>query len=229
VALIYQEGRGVVDALLRRFSREPLARTMIALYELPMQYPSVRWRQELPVRPPAVAAGAAESDAARAARQEADLWLVRTIVLLIENQVPLLTRELQGRVIGRLDEYVDYRITWDKFAQQAPPREEGGLLLAELDVWIMPGSPPKLRVNLHRHATARTAFSLLATILDGFTTDTIRIMPSVTQSWACLWLTYLIQWYNAGGPAALAGRASRHPNFYLPGGVPEEQDFPQPE
>ena len=219
----------MVDALLRRFSREPLARTMIALYELPMQYPSVRWRQELPVRPPAVAAGGAESAADIAARHEADLWLVRTVLLLVETQVPLLTRELQGRVIGRLDEFVDYRITWDKFAQQSPPREEGGLLLAELDVRVLPGAPPKLRVNLHQHATARTAFSLLATLLDGFTTDTIRIMPSATQSWACLWLTYLIQWYNAGGPAALPGRVSRHPSFYLPGGVPEEKDFPQPE
>ena len=221
----------MVEALLRRFSREPLARTMIALYELPMQYPSVRWRQEIPVRPPAVADGAAggEAAAAAAARHEADLWLARTTLLLVENQVPLLTHELQGRVIGRLDEFVDYRITWDKFAQQSPPREEGGLLLAELDARILPGSPPKLRVNLHQHATARTAFSLLATLLDGFTTDTIRIMPPATQSWACLWLTYLIQWYNAGGPAALAGRVSRHPSFYLPGGVPDEQDFPQPE
>ncbi len=206
----------MVDALLRRFSREPLARTMIALYELPMQYPSVRWRQELPVRPPAVAASGEESATDIAARHEADLWLVRTVLLLVENQV-------------RLDEFVDYRITWDKFAQQSPPREEGGLLLAELAVRVLPGAPPKLRVNLHQHATARTAFSLLATLLDGFTTDTIRIMPSATQSWACLWLTYLIQWYNAGGPAALPGRVSRHPSFYLPGGVPEEKDFPQPE
>lgn len=225
----------MVNILLRRFSREPLARTMIALYELPMQYPSVRWRQEIPVRPPAVAAADAASadvgeDAATvAARHEADLWLVRTALLLVENQVPLLTRELQGRVIGRLDEFVDYRITWDKFAQQSPPREEGGLLLAELDARILPGAPPTLRVNLHQHATARTAFSLLATLLDGFTTDTIRIMPSATQGWACLWLTYLIQWYNAGGPAALAGRVSRHPSFYLPSGVPEEKDFPSPE
>lgn len=212
----------MVNALLRRFAREPFARTTIALYELPMQYPSVRWRQEIPASP-------ADPGADPAARQLADEWLARTALLLIEDQVPLLTRELQGRVIGRLDEFVDYRLTWDKFAQQAPPREEGGLLLAELDARILPGNPPGLRVNLHQHATARSTFSLLATLLDGFATDSIRAMPSATQGWACLWLTYLIQWYGAGGPAALRGRASRHPAFYLPGGVPEAGDFPAAE
>ena len=51
-------------------------------------------------------------------------------------------------------------------------------------------------------------------------------MPPGVQSWACLWLTYLIQWYGAGGPAGLKGRASRHPQFFEPDGVPEERDFP---
>lgn len=210
----------MVNAFLRRFAREPLAHTTIALYELPMAYPSVRWRQHIPAPP-------AEADPA--ARQRADEWLIRTVILLIEEQVPLLTRELQGRVIGRLDEFVDYRVRWDKFAQQAAPREEGGLLLAELDARIVPGSPPQLRVNLTQRATGRSTFSVLATLLDGFTTDTIRSSPSATQGWACLWLTYLIQWYNAGGPAGLRGRASRHPAFYIPGGTPEERDFPKPE
>lgn len=215
----------MVTTLLRRFSREPLAQTMIALYELPMQYPSVRWRQELP----APIDGPTDGPEATAARQERDEWLARTAILLIEEQVPLLTRELQGRVITRLDEFVDYRINWDKFAQQTPPREEGGLLLAELDARIIPGRPPGLRTNLRQHATARTAYSLLATLLDGFTADTIRTMPSATQSWACLWLTYLIQWYGAKGPAGLKGRASRHPRFFEPGGLPEERDFPRTE
>jgi hypothetical protein len=212
----------MVATLLRRFSREPLAQTMIALYELPMQYPSVRWRQTLPASPN----DAPDDPEATAARNERDEWLVRTAILLIEEEVPLLTRELQGRVITRLDEFVDYRINWDKFAQQAPPREEGGLLLAELDARIIPGRPPGLRTNLRQHATARTAFSLLATLLDGFTTDTIRTMPPALQSWACVWLTYLIQWYGAEGPAGLKGRASRHPRFFEPGGLPEAGDFP---
>ena len=212
----------MVNALLRRFSKEPLAHTTIALYELPMQYPAVRWRQQIPVPP-------AEDADDPAARQRADEWLVRTVVLLIEDQVPLLTRELQSRVIGRLDEFVDYRVTWDKFAQQTAPRVEGGLLLAELDARIEPGKPPQLRVNLSQRATGRSAFSVLATLLDGFASDTIRLMPPATQSWACLWLTYLIQWYTAGGPAALRGRASRHPAFYTPGGAPEADEFPPPE
>lgn len=212
----------MVNALLRRFSKEPLAHTTIALYELPMHYPSVRWQQHRPAPP-------AEGADDPAARQQADEWLVRTVVLLIEEQVPLLTRELQGRVIGRLDEFVDYRVTWDKFAQQTAPRVEGGFLLAELDARIAPGNPPRLRATLSQRATARSAFSLLATILDGFTTDTIRLMPPATQGWACLWLTYLIQWYTAGGPAALRDRASRHPAFYTPGGTPDERDFPPPE
>ena len=212
----------MVNALLRRFAREPLAHTTIALYELPMAYPSVRWRQHIPAPS---AEGVPDPDA----RQRADEWLVRTVVLLIEEQVPLLMRELQERVIGRLDEFVDYRVTWDKFAQQTAPREEGGLLLAEIDARIIPGSPPQLRVNLNQHASGRSTFSIVATLLDGFASDTIRLMPSATQSWACLWLTYLIQWYNAGGPAALRGRASRHPAFYTTGGAPEERDFPTPE
>ncbi len=242
----------MVNALLRRFTREPLARTTIALYELPMQYPSVRWQQTLPPRPPAtldaastttpapdqptanpVAAAtppARPTDPAIAAAYHArDIWLARTAILLIEEQVPLLTRELQGRVIGRLDEFVDYRVTWDKFAQQAPPREEGGLLLAELDARIIPGRPPGLRTTLHQHATARTAFSLLATILDGFAADSIRAMPPATQSWACLWLTYLIQWYHAAGPQNLRGRAANHPHFFLPNGTPDATDFPPPD
>ena len=212
----------MVNALLRRFSKEPLAHTTIALYELPMQYPSVRWRQQIPAPP-------AEGDADPAARQQADEWLVRTVVLLIEEQVPLLTRELQTRVIGRLDEFVDYRVTWDKFAQQTAPRVEGGLLLAELDARIEPGKPPSLRVNLTTRTTGRSTYSILATLLDGFASDTIRLMSPTTQGWACLWLTYLIQWYNAGGPAALRGRASRHPAFYTPGGAPNEGDFPTEE
>jgi hypothetical protein len=213
----------MVATLLRRFAREPLAQTTITLYELPMQYPSVRWQQTLPPPPGDAAPGNPEATAARSGRDE---WLVRTAILLVEDQVPLLTRELQGRVITRLDEFVDYRINWDKFAQQAPPREEGGLLLAELDARIVPGRPPGLRTNLRQHATARTAFSVLATLLDGFTTDSVRTMPPALQSWACVWLTYLIQWYGVQGPAGLKGRASRHPRFFDPGGLPEAEDFP---
>jgi hypothetical protein len=208
----------VVANLLRRFSKEPLAQTTITLYELPMQYPSVRWQQVIPPPPD----GAADT-AAQAARDE---WLVRTALLLLETQLPLVTRELQGRIVTRLDEFVDYRLRWDKFAQQAPLREEGGLLLAELDTRIMPGRTPELQTRLHQRSEARSTFSILATLLDGFATDTIRAMPPATQSWACLWLTYLIQWYNAAGPAALRGRVSRHPRFFEPGGIPEEGDFP---
>ena len=211
----------MVGGLLRRLRpREPLARTTIALYELPMAYPSVRWRQTAPPEPPE---GTVDPDLARAR----DEWLARTAILLIEGQVPLLTRELQGRVITRLDEFVDYRIRWDKFAQQAPPREEGGLLLAELDATIVPGNPPGLRARLDQRVTGRSAFSILATLLDGFTADTIRAMPPATQGWACLWLTYLIQWYGAEGPAGLRNRASRHPRFFEPAGVPDERDFPR--
>jgi hypothetical protein len=216
------EGRPLmVGNLLRRFRpEEPLAHTAIALYELPMQYPSVRWRQLLPPAPQPDAGDAV----AVAAREE---WLARTAILLLEAQLPLLTRELQGRLVTRLDEFVEYRMGWDKFGQQAPLREEGGLLLAELDARIVAGRPPGLRTHFDQRMPQRTAFSLLATLLDGFTTDTIRAMPPPRQSWACLWLTYLIQWYTARGPADLAGRASRHPQFFRPGGVPEERDFPR--
>lgn len=213
-------GVTVVANLLRRFAPAPLARTTIALYELPMQYPSVRWRQAVPAPPPDGAADAAT----QAARDE---WLARTAVLLLESQVPLLTRELQGRLITRLDEFVDYRLRWDKFAQQAPPREEGGLLLAELDARIVPGRTTELRTHLRQHSAARGTFSVLATLLDGFTTDTVRAMPPAAQGWACLWLTYLIQWYGSGGPAALRGKASRHPRFFAPAGIPDEADFPR--
>ena len=204
----------MVSTLLRRFAREPLAQTTIALYELPMQYPSVRWRQLLPV-------AEATSD------REREEWLARIAILLIEDQVPLLTRELQERVITRLDEFVDYRIRGDRFAQQAPPREEGGLLLAELDARVVPGRTPQLQAHLHQRSAGRSAFSILATILDGFTADTIRTMPAARQGWACVWLTYLIQWYNAAGPGGLRGRAGRHPHFYAPDGVPDERDFPR--
>jgi hypothetical protein len=209
----------VVANLLRRFAKEPLAQTTIALYELPMQYPSVRWQQQLPAAPPEGMADAS----VQAARDE---WLVRTALLLLEAQLPLVTRELQGRIVTRLDEFVDYRIRWDKFAQQPPLREEGGLLLAELDVKIMPGRTPELQANLRQRTEARSTFSILATLLDGFVSDTIRALPSATQSWACLWLTYLLQWYNAAGPSALRGKLSRHPRFFEPGGTPEESDFP---
>ena len=201
----------------------PLAQTTIALYELPMAYPSVRWRQTLPPEPAAEADEAARAAAVRA-RQE---WLARTAILLVEDQTPLLTRELQGRLIDRLDEFVDYRMTWDKFAQQTAPREEGGLLLAELEVTIVPGRPPGLRAKLDQKVTGRSAFSILATLLDGFTADAIRTMPPPVQGWACLWLTYLIRWYEAAGPAGLRGKASRHPRFFEPGGVPDEEDFPR--
>ncbi len=210
----------MVGGLLRRLgAREPLARTTIALYELPMEYPSVRWRQTLPPEP---SEGTTAPDLARAR----DEWLARTAILLIEERVPLLTRELQGRVITRLDEFVDYRITWDKFAQQAPPREEGGLLLAELHADIVPGRPPGLRSRFDQRVSGRGAFSVLATLLDGFTADAIRTTSPAVQSWACVWLTYLIQWYAAGGAAGLKGRASRHPRFFDPGGLPDERDFP---
>jgi hypothetical protein len=210
----------VVGGFLRNFlPRRPLAQTTIALFELPMAYPSVRWRQTLPPED-------AEDEARARERRE---WLARTAILLIEEQTPLLTRELQGRVMTRLDEFVDYRMTWDKFAQQAPPREEGGLLLAELDATIVPGRPPQLRSRLRQRVTGRSVFTILATLLDGFTADAIRAMPSSTQGWACLWLTYLIRWYTAEGPAGLKGRASRHPRFFEPGGVPDEADFPRGE
>jgi hypothetical protein len=175
----------------------------------------VRWEQRLP----APAAG----------EETRDEWLARVAILLIEEQVPLLTRELQQRVITRLDEFVDYRIRGDKFAQQQPLREEGGLLLADLDARIVPGRPPGLRTNLHQHATGRSTFSILATLLDGFAADTIRTMPPAIQGWACVWLTYLIQWYNAAGPSDLRGRASRHLRFFTPGGLPDESDFPRGE
>ncbi len=209
----------MVGKLLRRFTKEPLAAVAISLHELPMQYPSVRWDQSVPAPLPDGVIDAA----VQAARDE---WLVRTALLLLESQVPLLTRELQDRLVTRLDEFVDYRIQWDKFAQQAPLREEGGLLLAELDARIMPGSPPALQTSLRQRSAARSTYSILATLLDGFATDTIRAMPSATQSWACLWLTYLLQWYNAGGPSALRDKLSRHPRFFLPDGTPEENDFP---
>lgn len=211
----------MVRNLLRGLGpKTPLAQMTIALYELPMAYPSVRWRQLLPPEP-AVGAGGPAADEAREA------WLARTAILLVEDQVPLLTRELQGRVLSRLDEFVDYRMTWDKFARRRLPREEGGLLLAELDAAILDGRPPRLRAHLHQRAPNRSAFSLLATLLDGFTTDTIRAMPAARQGWACLWLTYLIQWHAARGPAGLKGRASRHPRFFEPDGVPDERDFPR--
>ena len=128
----------MVGNLLRRFGpREPLAQVTIALYELPMEYPSVRWRQTLPPEAPP----GTEDPALLLARHQ---WLARLAILLVEEQVPLLTRELQGRVITRLDEFVDYRMTWDKFAQQAHPQEEGGLLLAELPARVV-GLPPSLR------------------------------------------------------------------------------------
>ena len=209
----------MVANLLRRFTKEPLAQTTIALYELPMQYPSVRWQQLIPAAPP-------EGAIDVAVQNTRDEWLVRTALLLLESQVPLISRELQGRIVTRLDEFVDYRIRWDKFAQQAPLREEGGLLLAELDARIMPGRTPELQTSLRQRSEARGTFSVLATLLDGFTTDTIRAMPAATQGWACLWLTYLIQWYNAGGPGVLRGKLSRHPRFFEQGGIPEEGDFP---
>jgi hypothetical protein len=185
-----------------------------------MQYPSVRWQQHLPAAPPEGTADAG----IQAARDE---WLVRTALLLLEAQLPLVTRELQDRLVTRLDEFVDYRIRWDKFAQQPPLREEGGLLLAELDARIMPGRNPEFQTNLRQHSEARSTFSILATLLDGFATDSIRSLPSATQGWACLWLTYLLQWYNAAGPAVLRGKLSRHPRFFEPGGTPEESDFPR--
>ena len=210
----------MIGRLLRGLTKPPLAQTTIELYELPMQYPSVRWRQTVPPAPPA---GSVDPGADRAR----DEWLARIAILLVEEQVPLLTRELQGRVIGRLDEFVDYRVKWDRFAQQTRPHEEGGLLLATMEATIVPGRPPGLRSRLHQRTTGRSAFSIVATLLDGFTADTIRAMPSATQGWACLWLTLLAQWYGAAGAAGLKGRASRHPHFFEPNGVPEEGDFPR--
>lgn len=210
----------IANRLRGFFAREALARTTIALYELPMEYPSVRWRQELPPEP----GEGPDHDAQARARQE---WLVRTALLLVEEQTPLLTHDLQTRVIGRLDEFVDYRMTWDKFAQQSPPREEGGLLLAEVETSILAGSPPEFRSRLHQRVTGRSAFTIVATLLDGFAADTIRTMPPAVQGWACLWLTYLIRWYQAEGPAGLRGRTSRHPHFFAPGGIPDEGDFPR--
>lgn len=212
----------MVTSFLRRLGREPLARTTIALYELPMAYPSVRWRQELPA--------AAPDGAVNAVRQRArDEWLARTAILLVEEQLPLLTRELQGRLIARLDEFVDYRMTWDRFAQQTRPSEEGGLLLAELEATIVPGRPPGLRARLDHRAEGRSAFTVLATILDGFTTESVRGLPPDLQGWACVWLTYLIRWYLANGPAELRGRVARHPRFFESGGLPDEADFPRAE
>jgi hypothetical protein len=208
----------VPGSFLRRFTREPLSRVAIALYELPMQYPSVRWQQLLPA-----------TETGEANQHLRDEWLARTAILLLEDQVPLLTHELQGRVIGRLDEFVDYRIKWDKFAQQPPLREEGGLLLAELDATVAAGKPPRLHTHLHQIAAARSTFSILATLLDGFAADTIRGLPPALQSWACVWLTYLIQWYNAAGPVQLRGKITRHPQFFAPGGLPDERDFPRGE
>ena len=135
--------------------------------------------------------------------------------------------QVTGRIVTRLDEFVDYGIRWDKFAQQPPPREEGGLLLAELDARILPGRTPEFQTSLRQHSEARSTFSILATLIDGFATDTIQSLPSATQSWACLWLTYLLQWYNAAGPSALRGKLTRHPHFFELGGTPEERDFPQ--
>ena len=210
----------MVRGLLRGLTKPPLAQATIGLYELPMQYPSVRWRQPLPPAPPD---GVVEPLVDRAR----DEWLARIAILLVEEQVPLLTRELQGRVIDRLDEFVDYRVKWDRFAQQARPVEEGGLLLAEMEATIVPGRPPGLRSRLHQHTGGRSAFSIVATMLDGFAADTVRTMPSATQGWACLWLTLLIQWYGAAGASGLKGRASRHRHFFEPNGVPEEGDFPR--
>lgn len=208
--------RTFFQQLLRQ---EPLARATIALYELPMAYPSVRWRQTVPAPAP-------EGAADEAVQRARDEWLARTAILLVEQQLPGLPRELQARVIGRIDEFVDYRMTWDKFRQQTPPREEGGLLLAELDALIVAGRPPQLQTHLKQHAAERSVFTILATLLDNFTSDTIRAMPPAIQSWACVWLTYLVRWYLAEGPAGLQGRASRHPRFFEPKGIPDERDFP---
>lgn len=208
----------MVAAIFRQFAKAPLAQTTVALYELPMQYPSVRWQQLIPTPPTA--------ESTPVDRQQANDWLLRTVLLLLEDQLPLLTRELQLRVIGRLDEFVDYRINADKFAQQSPPHEEGGLLLAELDTRILPGRTPRFQVSFQQRQAGRSTYSVLATLLDGFTTDTVRIMPAAQQGWACIWLTYLVQWYLSDGPTALRGKLSRHPAFFTAGGTPEASDFP---
>lgn len=208
-----------MSALIRRVLRpEPLAETIVSLYELPMAYPSVRWRQVWPAPP--------TGQAPDAARRERDEWLARTAILLIEDQLPLLPAELRARTIGRIDEFVDYRMTWDNFRQQVAPREEGGRLLAELIVTIVDDRPPRIEARLKEHARRRSPFTVLATILDNFTSDSIRLMTPGAQSWACLWLTYLIRWYEAGGAGSLRGRASAHPRFFVTGGVPEVSEFP---
>lgn len=209
-----------MSALLRRILRpEPLAETIVGLYELPMAYPSIRWRQIRPTPPASDPNGAA-------GQREREEWLARTAILLIEDQLPLLPAELRARTIARIDEFVDYRMTWDKFRQQSPPRDEGGLLLAELEVRIVAGRPPRIEVRLKQHERSRSPFTILATVLDNFTSDSIRLMAPAVQSWACVWLTYLIRWYEAGGTGALKGRASNHPRFFITGGLPDERDFP---
>lgn len=209
-----------MTALFRRvLAREPLAETVIQLYELPMAYPSVRWRQLRPVALP-------EGRDDPAALREREEWLARTAILLIEEELPLLPAELRARTIGRIDEFVDYRMTWDNFRQQVAPREEGGHLLAELAVTIVAGRPPRVEARLKEHGRKRSPFTVLATILDNFTSDSIRLMTPGAQSWACLWLTYLIRWYEAGGAGQLRGRASAHPRFFVAGGVPEVGEFP---
>lgn len=206
----------MVRDFLRDFlPKQPLVQATIALYELPMQYPSVRWQQLLPAE-----------EVSGTSDQERDYWLARLAILLVEQQTPLLTRELQSRVIDRLDEFVEYRMTWDNFAQQTPPKEEGGLLLAELEATVVPGRTPTLQTRLNQRVAGRSAFTVMATLLDGFTADTIRTRPPTVQSWACLWLTYLIRWYGEAGPAGLKGRVSRHPRFFEPEGVPDASDFP---
>lgn len=203
----------------RVLGREPLAETVIQLYELPMAYPSVRWRQVRPVPLP-------EGHDGATGQRESEEWLARTAILLIEEELPLLPAELRARTIGRIDEFVDYRMTWDNFRQQVAPREEGGHLLAELGVTIFDGRPPRIEARLKEHARKRSPFTVLATILDNFTSDSIRLMAPGVQSWACLWLTYLIRWYEAGGTERLKGRASAHPRFFVSGGLPDERDFP---
>lgn len=208
-----------MSALIRRVLRpEPLAETIVSLYELPMAYPSVRWRQVRPAPP--------TGQAPDAARRERDEWLARTAILLIEDQLPLLPAELRARTIGRIDEFVDYRMTWDNFRQQVAPREEGGHLLAELSATVVTGRPPRIEARLREYGRRRSPFTILATLLDNFTSDSIRLMEPAVQSWACLWLTYLIRWYEAGGTERLKGRASTHPQFFQPNGAPDASDFP---
>lgn len=209
-----------MSALLRRILRpEPLAETIVTLYELPLAYPSVRWRQVRPIPP----TGEPISSDKQREREE---WLARTAILLVEDQLPLLPAELRARTIARIDEFVDYRMTWDKFRRQTPPREEGGLLLATLEVTIRAGRPPRLEARLKQHQRNRSPFTILATILDNFTSDSIRLMTPLAQSWACVWLTYLIRWYEAAGTSGLKGRASNHPRFFITAGLPDERDFP---